>query len=335
MRVTKHPQDISGTCIEDDPCWVALINRQVNDNEQFVYGVITTGVYCYPCSPTKLPRPENVIFFDSAAEAEAAGFRVSKRVGMDQETLAKKYAAIVVDVCRHIDTSDSLYTLSDLAEKAGLSSSHFHRVFKKITGLTPKEYGQASRGSRVREQLTQSVTITDAMYEAGYNSNSRFYEASQSILGMKPSEYRSGGTNVDIKFAVGECSLGSILVAQSSKGICAILLGDDPALLVKNFQDQFPNANLLGGDTEFETLVAIVVGFIESPDIGLTLPLDIRGTVFQERVWQALREIPVGTTATYADIAVRIGMPTEPYRFCGRELSPGTQAARSFFPMEA
>lgn len=144
----------------------------------------------------------------------------------------------------------------------------------------------------------------------GFNSNSRFYEAADQLLGMKPGDYKAGGTNTDIRFAVGQCSLGAILVAQSNRGVCAILLGDDPDKLVRDLQDQFPRANLLGADHDFEQLIAQVVGFIEAPALGLNLPLDLRGTAFQERVWQALREIPVGCTASYAEIAQRIGAPT-------------------------
>ncbi|MEA9994697.1 bifunctional DNA-binding transcriptional regulator/O6-methylguanine-DNA methyltransferase Ada [Pseudomonas sp. 10B1] len=310
MESTKVPAAKRVPRTEDDPRWSVLINRQADVGADFVYGVLTTGVYCRPRSPTKLPRPENVVFFDTALEAEAAGFRPSKRGDSSQETIALKHAATVAETCRMIDASDFVPNLSDMAQKVGMSTFHFHRIFKKITGLTPKAYSVASLRSRVRDQLSQSGTITSALYEAGYNSNSRFYEASQKILGMKPTEYRAGGANVDIKFALGESSLGSILVARSARGICAILLGDDPNILVESFQDQFPNANLIGGDAEFEGLVAEVVGFVESPAVGLALPLDIRGTVFQERVWQALRDIPAGATATYTDIAVRIGMPS-------------------------
>jgi len=161
----------------------------------------------------------------------------------------------------------------------------------------------------VREQLEQSGTVTEAMYDAGYNSSGQFYETSSDILGMTPSHYRAGGTGTDIRFAIGECELGSLLVATSLRGVCAILLGDDPEVLIRNLQDTFPCANLIGGDEHFEQLVAQVVGFIEDPAIGLNLPLDIRGTAFQQRVWQALRQIPAGSTVSYAEIAKRIGAP--------------------------
>ncbi|AMQ84183.1 MULTISPECIES: bifunctional DNA-binding transcriptional regulator/O6-methylguanine-DNA methyltransferase Ada [Pseudomonas] len=294
---------------EDDPRWAAVVARDPRADGQFVYAVKTTGIYCRPSSLARLPKPQNVEFFDTAEEAEAAGYRPSRRVSKDQTEVAAQHAATVAAACRQIEASDSLPALNDLAETAGLSAFHFHRVFKAATGLTPKGYAAAHRSRRVRQRLADGGSVTEALYDAGFNSNSRFYEAADQVLGMKPGDFRAAGQNNDIRFAVGQCSLGAILVAQSERGICAILLGDDPHQLVCDLQDQFRRANLIGADAEFEQLIARVVGFIETPAIGLDLPLDVRGTAFQERVWQALREIPVGSTASYADIALRIGSP--------------------------
>lgn len=208
-----------------------------------------------------------------------------------------------------IGESEETPGLERLARQAGLSPSHFHRVFKAATGLTPKGYAAAHRAQRVRSLLTRTPTVTNAIYEAGYNSNGRFYETSTELLGMTPSSYRAGGARMDIRFAVGECSLGSILVAAAERGVCAIFLGDDPDALTRELQHRFPLANLIGGDATFERLVSRVVGFVEAPARGLDLPLDIRGTAFQQRVWQALQRIPVGSTASYTDIARRIGAP--------------------------
>ena len=302
-------QAMTDTHPEHDPRWAAVVARDPAADGRFVYAVKTTGVYCRPSSPTRRPRPENVEFFDSAEAAEAAGYRPSRRAAADRTTLANQHAALVADACRHIETADAPPTLATLAERTGMSPYHFHRVFKAVTGVTPKAYAAAHRASRLREQLGRKGSITDAIYEAGFNSNSRFYAASDQMLGMRPKDYRAGGANTEIRFAVGQCSLGAVLVAQSERGVCAILIGDDPDALVRDVQDQFPNANLIGGDADFEQLVAKVVGFVEAPAIGLDLPLDVRGTAFQERVWQALRGIPVGTTASYADIAQRIGQP--------------------------
>lgn len=294
---------------ENDPRWAAVVARDPKADGQFVYAVKTTGIYCNPSSLARLPKPHNVEFFDSAEQARAAGYRPSKRATKDQSELAAQHAATVAAACRQIESAETLPTLGELAEAAGLSSFHFHRVFKGVTGLTPKGYADAHRSRKVRERLADGGSVTDALYDAGFNSNSRFYEAADQLLGMKPGDYRAAGQNNDIRFAVGQCSLGAILVAQSERGVCAILLGDDPHQLVCDLQDKFRRANLIGADQAFEALIAKVVGFIEAPAIGLDLPLDVRGTAFQERVWQALREIPVGSTASYADVALRIGSP--------------------------
>ena len=220
---------------------------------------------------------------------------------------------LVIDACRHIEAciaaSQAVPTLSQLARQAQISPYYFHRLFKAETGVTPKTYANAHRANKLREALNTASNITDAIYDAGFNSNSRFYENADDLLGMRAREYRNGGLGSVIRFAIGQCSLGAILVAQSQRGICAILLGDDADTLLRNLQDRFPKAELQGGDASFEQLVAQVVGFIETPAIGLNLPLDVRGTVFQQRVWQALREIPAGSTASYAEIAQRIGHP--------------------------
>ncbi|MBN6774409.1 bifunctional DNA-binding transcriptional regulator/O6-methylguanine-DNA methyltransferase Ada [Pseudomonas granadensis] len=296
--------------IETDPRWAAVVARDPNADGQFVYAVKTTGVYCRPSSLSRLPKPQNVEFFDTAEQAEAAGYRASRRAGKDHSDVAAQHAVTVAIACRHIEAAETLPVLSELAQTAGLSPFHFHRIFKAVTGLTPKGYAAAHRSRKLRQHLANAGSVTEAMYEAGFNSNSRFYESADQLLGMKPGDYRAAGKNNDIRFAVGQCSLGAILVAQSERGVCAILLGDDPHRLVCDLQDQFRLANLIGADAGFEQLIAQVVGFVEAPAIGLDLPLDVRGTAFQERVWQALREIPLGQTASYAQIAQRIGAPT-------------------------
>jgi AraC family transcriptional regulator of adaptative response/methylated-DNA-[protein]-cysteine methyltransferase len=223
--------------------------------------------------------------------------------------VVEQHATKVTQACRLIDSSSRMPSLEQLARHVGLSVFHFHRVFKAVTGLTPRAYGIAHRAKRVRKELGRNRTVSRAIYESGYNSNARFYGESQQVLGMTPTAYRAGGADAEIRFAIGECSLGSILVAASERGVCAILLGDDPDALARDLQDRFPRATLIGGDAEFEGLVARVVGFIEAPALGLDLPLDVRGTAFQQRVWQALREIPPGSTASYGEIASRIGSP--------------------------
>jgi AraC family transcriptional regulator of adaptative response/methylated-DNA-[protein]-cysteine methyltransferase len=295
---------------EQDPRWAAIVSRDAQADGTFYYAVTTTGVYCRPSCAARRARPEHVQLYATREEAEKAGFRPCQRCQPDQPAFAEQYAAIIAEACRFIEEAEDAPDLETVAHHVGMSRYHFHRVFRAITGLTPHGYMVAKRTQRVRTQLSTSPTVTEAIYNAGYRSNGRFYETTNEILGMTPSHFRTGGAQIDIRFAIGECSLGSILVATSEQGVCAILLGDDPDLLVRDLQDQFPHANLIGGDRAFEHLVAQVVGFVEAPTIGLDLPLDIRGTAFQQRVWQALREIPVGSTASYSAIAQRIGVPT-------------------------
>ena len=294
-----------------DPRWAAVLARDPAAlGGAFVYAVKTTGVYCRPGSASRLPRPENVEFFDGPEAAEAAGYRPSRRDGADRDALAARHAALVARACRRIEAAEAPPALAELASQAGMSPHHFHRVFRALTGLTPHAYAAATRAQRVRERLSgAAASITDAIYGAGFGSNGRFYEASDRMLGMRPRDYRAGGANAVIRFAVGECSLGSILVARSERGVCAILLGDDPQALVDDLQQRFPRAELVGGDESFEREVACVVGFVEAPRLGLGLPLDVRGTAFQQRVWQALQQIPPGETETYAGLARRLGRP--------------------------
>lgn len=294
---------------ELDPRWAAVVARDATADGEFCYSVETTGVYCRPSCAARLAKPVNVRFHADAAQAQAAGFRPCKRCRPDRPSLAAQHAAKVTEACRAIERADRPPRLAELAEAAGLSAYHFHRVFRTVTGLTPRDYAAAHRTRKVRERLVSSATVTDALYEAGFDSGSRFYEQSDRMLGMTPTDYRAGGANVAIRFAVGECSLGSILVARSEKGICAIALGDEPDALLRDLQDRFPKAELIGGDADFEEQVAKVIGFVETPGLGLDLPLDVRGTAFQRRVWQALCGIPPGSTASYADIAARIGAP--------------------------
>lgn len=230
--------------------------------------------------------------------------------GAGASATAERRTRAVVEACRIIESAGEVPDLSELAAAVGMSRYHFHRVFKAQTGVTPKAYAEAHRSERAREALQEAPTVSEAAYEAGYGSNGRFYAAAESRLGMTPSQHRAGGDGAEVRFAVGECSLGSILVAATDRGVCAIQLGDDPDELVRALQDRFPRADLVGADTAFEATVAAVVGLVEDPAQGFDLPLDIRGTAFQERVWRALQEIPAGTTATYAEVARRIGSPT-------------------------
>ena len=308
MKHSKTEQLAAATLA--DPRWAALVARDPAADGQFFYAVRTTGVYCRPSCGARPARPENVAFHATAAAAAAAGFRPCKRCTPDQPPLAQRQQQLVDRLCRLIDAAEQPPRLADLAAQAGLSPHHLHRVFKSVTGLTPRAYAAARRAERMRVQLGQTATVTEAIYGAGYNANSRFYEQADALLGMTPSQYRAGGADTEIRFAIGQCSLGAILVARSPRGICAIALGDAPEALLRELQDRFPKAQLIGADAAFEREVAAVIGHVEAPRLGLSLPLDLRGTAFQQRVWQALREIPPGTTLSYTEMAARVGQPT-------------------------
>jgi AraC family transcriptional regulator of adaptative response/methylated-DNA-[protein]-cysteine methyltransferase len=289
--------------------WNAVQRRDRAADGAFYYSVLTTGVYCRPSCASRPARRENVTFHATREEAEAAGFRPCKRCRPNEVPQTERWASAVRKACRLIEEAEEAPSLEALARSAGMSRFHFHRVFKAVTGVTPRVYRGGYLAERVRNELTRRKTVTEAMYGAGFNSSGRFYATSTDLLGMTPTQFRAGGNGARIRFAVGECSLGSILVAASDKGICAIQFGDDPDALVRELQDRFPRAELIGADKEFEQLVTKVVGFVEAPAQGLDLPLDIRGTAFQQRVWRALREIPGGSTASFAEIAKRIGRP--------------------------
>jgi AraC family transcriptional regulator of adaptative response/methylated-DNA-[protein]-cysteine methyltransferase len=292
-----------------NPRWASVVARDPASDGKFYYAVKTTGVYCRPSCAARTPRPENVAFYSSTEGAAKAGFRPCKRCKPDGVSLAEDQARRVAALCQFLEQAEPTPSLESLAKRAGWSVYHLHRVFRAITGLTPRAYAAGRRAERVRAKLGRSRTVTEAIYDAGYNSSGRFYEQANGVLGMTPRSFRQGGARAQIRFAIGECSLGSILVAASDRGVCAILLGDDPAALARDLEDRFPLADLVGGDAEFERLVARVVGMIETPKIGVELPLDVRGTAFQERVWRAIGKMPAGSTASYTEIAKRIGVP--------------------------
>ena len=294
----------------DDERWAAVQRRDKDADGAFWYSVKSTGVYCRPSCGARPALRKNVAFHASCAAAEAAGFRACQRCKPDQPPLAERHAQVVARACRLIDEAEGEPNLDSLAEACGMSRFHFHRIFKSHTGITPKAYAAAGRAARLERVLPAASSVTDAIYGAGFNSSGRFYAGAGERLGMTPKAWRSGGSGTAIRFAIGACSLGAILVAATDKGICSILMGDDPDALARDLQDRFPAAELHGADAAFEATVAAVVGFVEAPGIGFDLPLDVRGTVFQQRVWEALRQIPSGSTVSYAELAERIGIPS-------------------------
>jgi AraC family transcriptional regulator of adaptative response/methylated-DNA-[protein]-cysteine methyltransferase len=292
---------------DDHARWEAVRHRDRAADGRFFYAVLTTAVYCRPACGSRLPRRENVRFFASAAAAERAGFRACKRCRPDRAQ--RRDMEAVAAACRRIETATDVPALAQLADAAGMSRFHFHRVFKAATGVTPRAYADAQRARKVQAALRRSGSVTDAIYAAGFNSAGRFYAVSSRRLGMTPTQWRAGGAGAEIQYATGATSLGTVLVAATDKGICAIELGDDPAALVAGLRSRLPRSRLIAGDRAFHDWVARVIGCIEEPAKGLELPLDVRGTAFQQRVWQALREVPAGSTATYTELARRLGRP--------------------------
>lgn len=305
----RNAQRTSQLTAASDPRWVRVVARDRSVDGEWWYSVITTGIYCRPSCPSRTANPRNVQFHDTLSSAKATGFRPCKRCNPDGLSIDSGNAALVATACRLIEQSDGEPSLSCIAGAVGRSASYFHRVFKAVTGLTPKGYASAFRAAKFRQHLANGQSVTEAIYDAGFNSSSRFYEKSTGILGMTPTRYRSGGPDEEIRFAIGESSLGAILVASSLKGVASILIGDEPEALVRSLQDRFPNAHLIGADRDYEALVARVVGLVDAPGFGFDLPLDVRGTAFQQRVWRALQDIPSGQTVSYAEIARRLGVP--------------------------
>lgn len=295
---------------EDEARWAAVVARDGRLDGAFYYSVATTGVYCRPGCPARQPKRLNVRFHASRESAEREGFRPCKRCRPDRAPLAQVHAEKIAAACRLIETAEEAPSLDALAQAAALSPHHFHRIFKAALGVTPKAYAIAKRNERLRASLGEAETVTAAIYGAGFNSNGRFYANSGDMLGMNATSFRSGGSGQAIRYALSQSTFGPILVAATNKGVCAIFFGDDEEALLADLRKQFPRAALNEGDAAFAALTAKVVGFVEAPDKTLDLPLDIKGTAFQHRVWDALRRIPLGRTATYTEIAEKIGAPT-------------------------
>ena len=308
--MTNEIEPVKETNIPEDARWEAVRTRDRRADGQFVFAVLTTGIYCRPGCPSRMPRRENVRFFQRSEDAAKAGFRPCKRCRPDGASLRQRQTEAIARACRLIREAEEPPSLVTLAEATGISRYHFHRLFKEIVGMTPKQYAAADRSERVRRGLGRSSSVTEAIFDAGFNSSSRFYEAADRTLGMAPRAYRDGGMGMTIRYAVSTCSVGEMLVAATERGVCAIHFGDDTNALIRQLQDRFPRADLQGDDTAFQSAVAQVVDFVEAPSSPFPLPLDVYGTAFQQKVWQALRDIPAGQTATYAEVAQKIGRPT-------------------------
>jgi AraC family transcriptional regulator of adaptative response/methylated-DNA-[protein]-cysteine methyltransferase len=293
----------------DQTRWNALLQRDHEADGVFFYGVLTTLIYCRPNCSSKRPNHENVCYFDTWEQAERAGFRPCKRCNPRSSENIDQHAETIIKACRIMDNAEEHISLKTLAAQLGLSAFHFQRLFKKVTGITPKQYAMQKRSKQVRTRLIKGASVTDAIFEAGFASSSRFYENAVNNLGMKPSQYRKGATGIRIRIAVVKSDLGWVLIGATEKGICTIELGDNPDVLRERLFESFPRAVIQEGDNDLNDWVKQLLIHIENPSQRLNLPLDIQGTAFQRQVWQALREIPVGSTASYTEIAEKIGKP--------------------------
>jgi AraC family transcriptional regulator of adaptative response/methylated-DNA-[protein]-cysteine methyltransferase len=289
--------------------WNAVLSRDCNADGAFLYAVTTTGVYCRPSCPSRRPKRENVVFFSDWRAAERAGYRACRKCSPRSPSLQTAAPAAVTHACKLIDQVSEPPRLKDLAAAVGLSPFYLHRLFKQTLGITPKAYAAQRRTQRFKDALHPDATVTSALYAAGFNSTSRCYESIGDALGMIPTKYKNGAAGLRIRYAVEQCCLGQVLVAATHQGVCMIALGESPRFLKEQLAGRFPRAQLVGGDPQFAAWVARVLAFIKTPRKGLDLPLDIQGTAFQRRVWEALRAIPVGATASYAAVARRIGRP--------------------------
>lgn len=306
MRTTAAESPDQGPADFNDHRWKAVQNRNTLEDDLFVYDVRTTGIYCLPTCGARRPKNSNVAFFASPAEAEAGGFRACKRCRPDRQGDSAQ-TKVVARACRRLETEEPEPSLPALAEQAGVGPAAFRRVFKAHTGLTPKQYAKAARAKRLSEALERQPTVTGAIYEAGYGASSRGYEALEQYVGMAPSRYRQGAPGETIRYAIARSTLGPILVAGTAHGLCAIEFGDNKASLEDRLAQLFPRATRVPADAEFTDWLDTLLAFIDTPTAGLDLPLDIQGTAFQRRVWDALQTIPAGTTISYTDLAERIG----------------------------
>jgi AraC family transcriptional regulator, regulatory protein of adaptative response / methylated-DNA-[protein]-cysteine methyltransferase len=293
----------------DDQRWSAVLQKDQRADGVFYTAVKTTGIYCRPICPSRLPLRKNVIFFASPEEAETAGFRACKRCQPKKIAQTSPNEAAIIATCQMIDQAGSQPRLADLAAAVGLSPFYFQRLFKKQVGITPKQYFQEKRSQRMRDNLQQNERVSDAIYDSGFGSNSRFYSQTADSLGMRPVDFQKGAPGQRISYACSPCFLGWVLVAATEIGICEIDFGDNPEMLEKKLFQRFTQAVFIKDNSQFIDQVKRVISYVETPDQELNLPLDILGTAFQRRVWMALRDIPYGKTASYSDIAQKIGKP--------------------------
>jgi AraC family transcriptional regulator of adaptative response/methylated-DNA-[protein]-cysteine methyltransferase len=294
--------------LNDESRWQAVLDRNPKADGQFVFAVQTTGIYCRPSCRARHALRQNVHFYADANAAQAAGFRACKRCQPDKADPQQQRIDNVAKACRLLEQERTL-TLDELAREVAVSPYHFHRLFKSVTGMTPRAWQQAWRARKLRETLTTSESITDAVLAAGFPASSNYYRQADNALGMTAKQYRRGGDDQRVRYTLHSCALGRCLVAASSRGICAVLPGDNDEVLIGELQQIFPHAQREEADEVFSLHVMQVIALLDGQRTTIQLPLDIRGTAFQQQVWQALRDIPAGETRSYQQVAESINKP--------------------------
>ena len=311
MEAVAAHNETSVEARDDVRRWEAVLARDAAADGAFVFAVRSTGIYCRPSCPSRRPRRDRVAFFSLPESAEQAGFRACKRCHPDMAEIRDPQVAIVQRVCRAIAANpEAPPTLASLGETVHLSPFHLQRTFKRVMGITPRQYADACRMDRLKGELRKGEAVSSALYGAGFGSASRLYERAPTQLGMTPAVYRRGGAGMRIQYTVVPCPLGRLLVAATERGICAITLGDDDAALAAGLTREYPAAAIARDATGLDTAVAAIVRHLAGQEPHLDLPLDVRATAFQWRVWEALRAIPYGSTRSYGEIARAIGQPS-------------------------
>lgn len=302
------PLKPTGTPAVLDPTRWHVLQARKGDGADFLYAVKTTGIYCRIGCPARFPKPENTLFFDCAEQAEKAGFRPCRRCHPNSDSLVQQHKDLILNLCEIIKKSPIQPTLGILASHVGLSTSHLRRIFQRITGVTPKAYAKAIQAERLRQSLAETETVTESLHEVGFSSVGHFYGQANQILGMTPTSWRKGGDMESIFYAIQPCLLGFLLAAKTERGVCAISIGNNADELVSSLRSSFPAASLIANNTALEGIIDAILTFVDAPQTGLDLPLDIRGTAFQRQVWQILRDIPLGKTMRYAEVAEKLGI---------------------------
>ncbi|MCU0481794.1 MAG: bifunctional DNA-binding transcriptional regulator/O6-methylguanine-DNA methyltransferase Ada [Anaerolineae bacterium] len=291
--------------------WEAVQNRDSAYDNVFVYAVKTTGIFCRPTCPSRRPFRENVAFFDTPDDAQNAGYRPCERCHPTQDAIPDPHLPLITEICRYLETEhERIPTLDELGEKFNMSPYHLQRVFKRLVGISPRQYADSYRQGRLKSALKNGATATDAVYDAGYNTSSQVYEQTHQLLGMTPIHYRNGADNMTITYAIVPCSLGYILVAMTAGGVCKIALGDSEGELGADLHMEFPRATMTRDDEKLTSAVHQLLAYLDGEQASLALPLDIIATSFQRRVWEILRQIPYGETRSYDEVAVMLGQPT-------------------------